>query len=350
LPNITGSVPIRETTLEVRYLERAMNSRAVGCLPDYMSMNHLEVARGRFLSDEDDVQLRNVAVIAADVARTLFPVADPLGKPIQISGRAYEIVGVMKERGEAAAIGGSLQAQEYNRDVYIPLSTFQSRINSGDVIVRRTSGSFSAESVIYNQITFKVSKPENVIPTAEVVRETLQRTHGSKQDWAVVVPLELLKQADQLRNIFNVVLGSIAGISLLVGGIGIMNIMLATVTERTREIGIRRALGARRADIIQQFLTETIALSGTGGLIGVLLGLSTPFVFQGIQWFVTNHVLDPKASMSDVGRMFLDMTPKIAVWSLPVAFGFSVMTGLVFGVYPAQAAAKLDPIGALRHT
>ncbi len=310
LPSVTGEVAIRETTLDIRHLERNMTGRVVGCTPGYMEMNHLTIARGRFLTDEDVSRLANVAVIASGVAKTLFPVDDPIGKPLQISARAYVVVGVMQERTASAAVGGSLSGQNYNEDVYIPLDTFQSRINTGGVIMRRTSGSFSAESVIYNQITFQVEKPEDVIPTADVVRETLERTHGTKQDYSVVVPLELLKQADQLRNIFNIVLGSIAGISLLVGGIGIMNIMLATVTERTREIGIRRALGARRNDIIQQFISETVVLSGTGGLIGMALGLSTPIVFRVVKYVVENYVLESKAGMSDVGRMFLEMTPR----------------------------------------
>jgi putative ABC transport system permease protein len=204
-----------------------------------------------------------------------------------------------------------------------------------------------SEHVELNQITLAVRDVGDVIRTAEVVRGTLEKYHPQK-DFSVVVPLELLKQAEQLRQIFNVVLGSIAAISLVVGGIGIMNIMLATVTERTREIGIRRALGARRRDIIEQFLTETVVLAGFGGLLGVILGLLTPFTFDLIRNFTVNFVLDG-STLSDTSKMFQEMQPKVAFWSLPLAFGISVGIGILFGLYPAQAAAKLDPIEALRH-
>ena len=222
----------------------------------------------------------------------------------------------------------------------------------GDLVIQRQTGGSTYEQIELNQITLQVDPdhPEDVMPTAEAVRETLERLHPTVKDYAIVVPMELLKQADQIRQIFNVVLGSIAAISLVVGGIGIMNIMLATVTERTREIGIRRALGAKQRDILEQFLTETIVLSGTGGIIGVLMGLMTPVTFKVMQYVMTNFLLDDTMeSQSDVGRIFSEMEPSIAVWSLPVAFLISVGIGVLFGVYPARSAARLDPIEALRH-
>lgn len=346
IPTVTDAIPIREIPKEVRYRHRSINGRLVGCTSEYLDVNHLEVGLGRFISDRDGEQLENCCVLAAGTASTLFPYEDPIGEMVEIGSIKYQVVGITKERTASAAIGGSMSGQDYNSDVYIPIATFRVRI--GDQVIQRGSGSFSAENVELNQITLKVSDREDVIPTAEVVRETLEFNHPRK-DYAIVVPLELLKQADQLRKIFNVVLGSIAAISLIVGGIGIMNIMLATVTERTREIGIRRALGAKQRDITIQFLTETVVLSGSGGVMGVVFGLLTPLTFKLIQAVVGTWILDQTTAQSELGRIFTEMEPAIAVWSLPLAFSISVGTGIIFGIYPARSAARLDPIEALRH-
>ncbi|MBS0203789.1 MAG: ABC transporter permease [Planctomycetes bacterium] len=347
LPTISGAVRMRELVSEVRYLQRTLNCRLVGTTTEYAEMNHLQLLRGRFLSDQDEADMANVCVIGAETASTLFPLEDPLGQIIQVRTHRYTIIGVMRSRTASAAIGGSLSGQDFNKDVYIPLSTFRVRV--GDIVFTRLSGTFSAEQVELSQITLKVRDMKDVVATSEVVKESLSRTHGAKSDFDVIVPLELLRQADQIRHIFNIVLGSIAAISLVVGGIGIMNIMLATVTERTREIGIRRALGARQRDIIHQFLTETIVLAGSGGLIGILLGLSTPLAFQGLKVIVQNFVLEQESGNSQMSKMFTEMEPRIAWWSLPVAFGISVGIGVIFGLYPARSAAKMDPIEALRH-
>ncbi|MDC0308214.1 MAG: ABC transporter permease [Planctomycetaceae bacterium] len=354
--NISGierSIPIREVSAPVRYRHREMNCRVVGCTSGYFETNNLNLRDGRFITEHDQVKIDTIAVVAAQVAETLFPGEDPIGKSVQINGEYYEIRGITRTRGATAAIGGSLSGQDYNKDIYIPLKTMQVRM--GDDNIQRKQGSFSAESIQLHQITLQISGTEDkkaedlVIPISEVVRETMEINHKGKKDWSIIVPMELLEQAKQIQLIFNLVLGSIAAISLVVGGIGIMNIMLATVTERTREIGVRRALGARQRDIIEQFLVETIVLSGVGGAIGMLLGWLTPQIFSGTQW-VYNKI-SSKTVEVDAGfnNMFADLTPDVQPWTLGLAFGISVGIGIIFGVYPAMSAARLDPIEALRH-
>jgi len=250
---------------------------------------------------------------------------------------------VLEPRDPSAGIGGSLAAQDFSKDVYIPISTLWRRI--GDFVITSRSGTFEREIVELSQLTLRVDKIENVMATSEVIKQSIAPYHEIV-DYGITVPLELLEQARTTRLMFMVFMGLIAAISLVVGGIGIMNIMLATVTERTREIGIRRALGAKRGDITRQFLVETIVMSVGGGLFGMLGGLLCQPVFSAARYALEHFAPDMMQSLPDVVRT---MDPVIVPWSYPLAFAISVAVGLVFGVYPAMRAARLDPIEALRH-
>ena len=347
---IVAHMPVREMRRTFAHGSVENEGRLVGTTPLYMDMLHLEMDRGRFIMDMDIRKELPHCVISAGIADKLFPAEDPIKKTIRIQGNAndpgyyYEVVGVTKPRGATAGIGGSLAEQDFTYDVYIPITTLWNRMR--DLVMIRRAGTFEAELVELSQMTLQVSSTEKVRETAEIIKTMLERGHKDREDYVIVVPLELLEQARTTRIMFNVFMGLIAAISLLVGGIGIMNIMLATVTERTREIGIRRALGAKQGDIIRQFLVETIALSVVGGAVGVLVGLSC----RPVTMFVMNTI---KSQMPEVIQalppIVQEIEPVIVTLSIPLAFLISVVIGVVFGLYPAYRAAMMDPIEALRH-
>ena len=338
IPNILRAVPMRELRFELRLANRTADAKLVGCIEDYLELNQLEIARGRWLTPRD--RGKKVVVLADDTAKRLFPFENPIGQTIWVGSEFYKVIGQTKARTASAAIGGSLDSRDYNLDAYIPLKTLRQRV--GDLVMRRVGGEFQGESVELSQITVEVRDIAEVDETAAII-ETLLKKYHDREDYAVVVPKELLRQAERTRAMFNVLLVVIAGISLLVGGIGIMNIMLATVTERTREIGIRRALGATRQHIIQQFLTETVVLTASGGLLGVLFGLLCGPLFRGLRGgltFMSPDLLPP---------IVYTLEPRIAPWSVALSLFISLGVGLTFGVYPARQAAHMDPIEALRH-
>ncbi len=333
LPDVEVVVPIREIDQEARYGSRKVSIKIVGTIPWYTEVLPVRVVHGRFLSSIDLHQQQSVCVVDEQLVSGLFGFDDPLGKDIRIKGSCYRVVGVAGTPSVVGRPNGSPSALAAVTDsgsgttgsVYLPLSTAKSRFT--ELSASFTGGSENIEKVQLQKITVKIKSTDQVLPMRDILDTLLARLHKDKKDYRIVVPLELLYQARRTQRIFSIVLGSIATISLLVGGIGIMNIMLATVSERTREIGIRRALGAKKRDIIVQFLSETLMLTFVGGVLGIILGSLIP---------------------SLVTR-FGNMPTVITGLSLLLAFGISAAVGIVFGMYPAYRAANMDPIESLRH-
>ncbi|MBP5300952.1 MAG: ABC transporter permease [Victivallales bacterium] len=327
-PEVDIHIPARELQYNLRHLDVTVPGRAICTVPWATTSANLQVLFGRFFDEFDMAQEQRVVVVTRATAKRLFPLEYPIGQQIYIGSHAFAVVGVVEntakpsEKQENAASGDSSNREIY--DAYLPITT--ARHTFGNILRIQESGSTRLEQVELHQLTITAPSEDAVLPLVNSVRETIRQAH-KKADFEITVPLELLKQAEQTKRIFNIVLGSIAAISLLVGGIGIMNIMLASVTERTREIGIRRALGARRIDIVIQFLTEALLLSLAGGLIGIALGVGVPQIVTHTAGLTT--IVQPDA--------------------IVLAFTISLFIGIVFGIYPAIRAAALSPIEALRH-
>jgi putative ABC transport system permease protein len=290
-----------------------------GVLPDYEQMRNVEVARGRFISQRDVENWAPVCAIGDKVREELFGKEDPLGKSISINGQNVIVVGVL------AAKGRTFEGDE-DKKVFLPLSTVQKRFLGSDVV-----------GVIFAQ-----PKSRALIKEAkEQLWETLMRRYDNLPGWKVDSFDSLLDLVNQFTSIFTIVLGSIASLALLVGGIGVMNIMLVSVTERTREIGIRKAVGAKSRDILLQFLVEAATLTGFGGLAGVGIGTGTAYLIGYITTFIP--------ALVDVRSGERGMSVYVPPFIMIGAFLFSAGIGIFFGVYPAIRASKLDPIQALRH-
>ena len=321
LPTVKSVVPVKSMMKSSRFGKRALDLRVIATTEGWFDLVRRPVLAGRTLTARDLADHSSVAVLTEYGARRLLATEHALGESLTIDQNAFEVVGIVQSE---SSDGESMETPDNMTDVYIPLSSARERY--GDLFIRRTQGSMVREQVELHQILVNVENEEAVERTAGAITRLLE-TYHKKKDYSVSVPLALLKQAEATKRTFSIVLGAIAGISLLVGGIGIMNIMLASVTERTREIGIRRAIGARRNQIVVQFLIESLVLSAVGGFIGIGLGLLIP-------WLVT---------------IFADMPTVVTAWSLILSLGISVGVGIGFGIYPAIRASRLDPIVALRH-
>ena len=289
----------------------------IGVLPNFVEINSLKLIAGRFFSDEENLRSEPVCVLGESAKLNLLGYDDAVGKYVKINDVWLQVIGVLTPQAAGDTDVEGVQALNRNNLVIAPLNT----------VMRRFEDNTSWLKDEIDGIYMKVTSGTDSVETANVVRAILAATHKDAGDFSVIVPAGLLEERRRTQFIFEVVMICIAGISLLVGGIGIMNIMLATVLERTREIGIRRAIGARQSDIVRQFLMEAVLISIVGGLIGIAFG------------FTLSRLIATAAGWSTV----------VTTSSIAIAFGVSVFIGLLFGIYPAVQAARLDPIEAIRY-
>ena len=316
VPEVSSIASQAEITADVRFANRSVRSSIIGVTHEFYDILNYTIERGNFFSNMHHDTKQKVCVLGAGIARQLFQKEEAVGQMIKIEDQWLEVVGVLESKAIFTETVGELAARDLNTDVYVPLSMFLDRFTRGNALASEIQ-----------QITVQVHNSDRLTESSHLIEEILRRHHFQNEDYGIVIPLELLKQEEKERQMYNFLLGAIAAISLIVGGIGIMNIMLATVMERTREIGIRRAIGARKKDIMRQFVTEAVVISIAGGLIGVFLGIS----------------------LSVLVSVFTDVSTYIRIYSIIIAFGFSVIVGIVFGYLPAKNAANLKPVDSIRY-
>jgi len=314
-PLVRASVPLKLIEdQQVLRKNKEMNTVVVGTDSEYKNVLNFELESGNFFNFDDMHEARKVCVIGHQVKLELFYLEQACGEEIKIGDIWFTVIGVLKSKLHSTGQGGVID-RDVNRDIYIPLSSLNNRFD------------VDPSQPEVDQIVLNIADDDRIREAANLADRLIFLRHNQIKDYNIVVPEELLQQRQKTQRIFNIVMGAIAGISLLVGGIGIMNIMLASILERTREIGVRRAVGATRRDILGQFLIEAVMLSFTGGLLGIFLGfIMTKLIAIYANW----------QTIVDIGAILL-------------AFFVSAAVGIIFGIYPARKAAKLDPIESLRY-
>jgi putative ABC transport system permease protein len=332
------------------------SAKLVGVEPSYFEVSNFELYEGKMFTQDQLISGKPVCIIGKSISTRFFSRENPIGKRIKVGNQWMEVVGVLEERLVSEKAMSNLGIRDFNMDVYVPIQTALVRYKNRDMITSSQLGGGGGPSMAqggrfrmfsvssgddqaapaptrsanYHQIdrlTIQVEESEMLNPTADVIARMLERRHYGVVDFEVTIPELLLKQQQRTQQIFNIVLGAIAGISLLVGGIGIMNIMLASVLERIKEIGLRLSLGAQKTDIVFQFLFEAVMISITGGLVGVAIGIALALIVSA----------------------FGDFPTVVSFSSIFISFGVAASVGLIFGIAPARRAANQDPITSLRH-
>jgi len=350
IPGISAVSP--EILIETYIIKNGTrrSAKLVGVTPHYFNITSFVLTDGRMFNEAHLENGDPVCIIGNSIKVKFFPTENPIGKSIKMGGVWLKVIGVLEERMVSQSSISKLGIRDYNMDVYTPIQTVLVRYKNRDLVTEANIRGANSSSggmrfmVIggdggddestprenYHQIdrlVIQVDNTEKLAPTAEILSRYLERKHYGVIDYEITIPELLLKQQQRTKSIFNFVLGAIAGISLLVGGIGIMNIMLASVMERIKEIGLRLAIGARKEDIIMQFLNEAVMISVSGGIIGVILGIAMAAI---------------------VSRM-AEIPTIISPLSIILSFGVAATVGLIFGIAPAKRAAEQDPITSLRH-
>lgn len=313
------AVPEKMTDAKLYVLGKKPMAKVTGVGEGFLEASRFEVDRGRFFDAEEIRRSALVAVLGHGIAREVFGDNEVVGEIIQIGRHRFRVIGVMKEQGQGTG-KLAIKSRDHDMDVYVPVSTAIYRLPKGD----------AQDRDLYHEITaiwITVHENVDILSARDAIVKILRRRHRGIDDFETLVPLEILRQSQQTQQLFNLVMALIAGISLLVGGIGIMNIMLASVNERTREIGVRRAMGASKRDIVAQFLSEATMISLAGGVAGIFTGTVLSLVISS----------------------YTGWTTVIPISSVFLAFFVSVSVGIIFGAFPAFKAAELDPVTALRY-
>jgi putative ABC transport system permease protein len=291
------------------YRGKSDDSNVVGVTPSYFRLARYDLAEGSLLAETDETEYRQFCIVGSRARERLFGYASPLGKQLKIDKLWFTVVGVLEDHNLGKDEFEGVKIQDFSNDIYIPLQTALKKFE-----LKRMESEL-------DEVVVRMRTADALRPSAVLVSQVLAQTHGKAEDYSIVVPRELLEQNLRTQRIFNIVMSCIAGISLLVGGIGIMNIMLANILERTREIGIRRAIGARRRDIWTQFLIEALTISTLGGVTGILFGYA----------------------ISRAVAYYADWSTLVTSASIGLAFGVAGAVGLIFGIYPAVRASKPTP-------